>query len=870
MVSSHRRNGLHMIEQWNGSFFEHSSLKALGLRFQLGHPIGETCPKPITPYNDDFVVIHTNGVHEVGVNFCKCFNAPERFVQLLRYGWFPATTHQPRTAASLAVLKRFQIHSFESKCSAFEFYQALARLGDNTGIRPVRDRYRAFLVMVREYRHIKMVKRAGRGHDVTGIAGTKLGECAVLCPACPQPQYNLPDNWADGPEETRWIYRLFLAIDANFRLKRRKVSSESADPSLGSGWAYFVEQGPYAEHIKNFADQFQAKSTCSSHSAVNNSRITDGLATSGVGSVGCARHDCFRPHSVGDLQKGERLCTVHYVDGDVVVSYDIACQWCRNLWERIQRYAKSLQLDEDLVNSFMFLVPKFHLPAHIGKCQTQYSFNLHSHVGRTDGEAPERGWSHINPIALSTCEMGPGSRRDTLEDHFGDSNWKKTYQMGTTLLRRIKAAVDESSEQTLLFHRMEGEVQKWEKEIEAWEADWTSPNPFETRIKKPTQEAVRRALAEEDRKAQEEGRAYALHTTFSGSELIAVGMELEEHQRRLHLDTKAHGPHATDDQKAKLLSKGNNLHRRIEQWIEVQERYIPSTESLRQDGTNPANSIRELWETPLFLPSAIPSSVPCDPRLQDVEWRLRSAQAHSALDELRRCLRMRSYLFIDKDQFSRGQHQNTRSQGMIQRTNTKVNAAAAKYREARACLKSLSRLYDGDDWKNRFPTLKDEDIRSLQADSEEKTKKKKKADDPSEGHRKVSWIWGALGDGVAEVVNDELKDDLRVEWCKSRARCKRWQEEVVLLTEEMRRVLMFLDTSADRWRAKANFQKKEVDGMCQEGIQAYALQQNSLCLDLKSHFKELWRYVDDYVQSKGKASVSPLQSIIEEPKELEE
>ncbi|TFK57878.1 hypothetical protein BDN72DRAFT_732579, partial [Pluteus cervinus] len=74
---------------------------------------------------------------------------------------------------------------------------------------------------------------------------------------------------------------------------------------------------------------------------------------------------------------------------------------------------------------FTYLVPKFHLPAHVGKCQTQYSFNLHPHVGRTDGEAPERGWSHINPIAMSTSEMGPGSRRDTLNDHFGDWNWKK-------------------------------------------------------------------------------------------------------------------------------------------------------------------------------------------------------------------------------------------------------------------------------------------------------------------------------------------------------------------------------------------------------------------------------------------------------------
>ncbi|TFK61245.1 hypothetical protein BDN72DRAFT_732128, partial [Pluteus cervinus] len=47
----------------------------------------------------------------------------------------------------------------------------------------------------------------------------------------------------------RWIYRLFLAIDANFRLKRRLVSSNENDPSLGGGWAYFVDQAKYQDHL---------------------------------------------------------------------------------------------------------------------------------------------------------------------------------------------------------------------------------------------------------------------------------------------------------------------------------------------------------------------------------------------------------------------------------------------------------------------------------------------------------------------------------------------------------------------------------------------------------------------------------------------
>ena len=34
----------------------------------------------------------------------------------------------------------------------------------------------------------------------------------------------------------RYLYALFLALDANFRLKRKNVSSDEADPGLSKGW----------------------------------------------------------------------------------------------------------------------------------------------------------------------------------------------------------------------------------------------------------------------------------------------------------------------------------------------------------------------------------------------------------------------------------------------------------------------------------------------------------------------------------------------------------------------------------------------------------------------------------------------------------
>jgi len=47
----------------------------------------------------------------------------------------------------------------------------------------------------------------------------------------------------------RWLYSLFLAIDANFRLKLKTRAIK--DPELGSGLAYFVDIVKFQNHLKN-------------------------------------------------------------------------------------------------------------------------------------------------------------------------------------------------------------------------------------------------------------------------------------------------------------------------------------------------------------------------------------------------------------------------------------------------------------------------------------------------------------------------------------------------------------------------------------------------------------------------------------------
>ena len=111
------------------------------------------------------------------------------------------------------------------------------------------------------------------------------------------------------------------------------------------------------------------------------------------------------------------------------LSYDIACQWSINLWDRIKTYGERWTPWQNRT-WFKFFVPKFHLPAHILKCHFPWGFNWAPGVGRVDGEAIERNWATTNAVASSTKEMGPGAFMDTLDDHFGDHNYRKTMVLG--------------------------------------------------------------------------------------------------------------------------------------------------------------------------------------------------------------------------------------------------------------------------------------------------------------------------------------------------------------------------------------------------------------------------------------------------------
>jgi hypothetical protein len=193
----------------------------------------------------------------------------------------------------------------------------------------------------------------------------------------------------------------------------------------------------------------------------------------------------------------------------IVLSYDIMCQYFINLWKRAgSNFDSKWTILEAATTIFIYLIPKFHLLAHIRKCWEEFNFNYHRWVGHTDGEGVERGWSRLNPLARSAREMGPGAWRDLLEEHMLYSNWKKITGLGESPLYN-EACTDTITGRLLLTHfhnaipqqkshREQKEemeslaeksiLQQWQADVDLWEANLAEyaktheKNPYATRV----------------------------------------------------------------------------------------------------------------------------------------------------------------------------------------------------------------------------------------------------------------------------------------------------------------------------------------------------------------------------------------------------
>ncbi|KAJ6447661.1 hypothetical protein C8R47DRAFT_1231344 [Mycena vitilis] len=705
--------------------------------------------------------------------------------------------------------------------------------------------------MARQYPFLNRTKRAGRAHDPDGLNATAQGECGVVCWTCPYDGRNLPDNWRDVDAKYGYLYRLVLAMDANFKLKNRIRANERPDPSLGPGWGAFVEPTTYKEHLKKYVAETDV-STCIAFAALTQkeTRNTAGLRVSGVGGVVCARHECVRPNGLGDLQKGERYANMDFIISsslkgfdlkELTISYDIACQWRKNLLDRITKLPDDLQVPFE---SFLFQcgLPVWHASSHEAECTNSNSLSFLPGVGKSDGEGIERLWADLNAFAYHTKNMGLGNRADTLEDKINYHNYRKNLAQPDILRRKLMVAISERARQVEAWKEVNKSIPQevrgaWQKRVDEYLADPKNvDNPYILSARDtPSEAEIRVVLKKDEEEAATNGTA-PLHGT-SATAFLTAGLQLEDTQRRIKAQIVGTTV-VTADRESKIQEHRLALQAKLRAFRALQQVYTPGAirrvEALEQSRNPEAPAVKP-ENIRLFLPSELSEaerSAGCKEGLSEMEAKLREAQCGDALVKMRSTLHAKRHVLYWKGANTSGQHGATRSQTLVGVIGERVAATAEKYRDARRALHNLK----GTDYAPHLKPLRAADL-TLDGevqDDETAARKKLALIEAGKGARTprhmsgnskkvLSWIWAAQG--ALDSEEEELHESLRVEWARAKARKTRWEEEVNIIREEMRRVLRYLEWDAGVWEGRARMDREDVPAATREGLTAYGMRQ---------------------------------------------
>ncbi|KAF7975075.1 hypothetical protein HWV62_10461 [Athelia sp. TMB] len=498
-------------------------------------------------------------------------------------------------------------------------------------------------------------------------------------------------------------------------------------------------------------------------------------------------------------------------------------------------------------------IPKFHYDAHIKKDHAQYSFNFARGVGRVNGEGIKRLWGWIKKGVGQTVEMGPGARRDVLDDFFGYSNYRKMTDIGNSLLKALASAIPEAIAHRRAYEEfdahlrgdMPDQVQEWDWLYAEWDKKPTdSPCLFDMADRPISLAKVKLQLA--NRKATKVGlETSAAHTP---STFILLALEVEDLQRKLLSDLKEH-PDPTALQQTAFQECHIIIHKHIIQIREFQATYMPGLRTVLPDPTVLDDAPGTRAETiRLYFPSDLAEGRDrdraCISGLTDVESRICQALACNNLHDLRQHLLTRTFLNKWRVKNVSGQRTGTRARSLQHTIDMKVADAKTRYRRSSAALLALR---GKGSWETHLQELQDDDVRGLNehlmTEHEKIQREQRIAAGKQVDHNALDGVpvEGTLGDGKHKMV-----EALRVEWAKCQARAARWHEELMLLKEEMRRVLQFGEWKEQWWKDWIPM-REEQDEDLMEGLRAYALEHADTECQFRMMLESKWKSIRDRV-----------------------
>nr|VWP01792.1 Cytochrome P450 monooxygenase AKT7 (EC (AK-toxin biosynthesis protein 7) [Ganoderma boninense] len=810
-------------------------------------------------YGNDrmIVVVDLEGVHELPFSFCACPNAVRDDLQLIDLGYYPASIQLPKTVFTKRVLDDFLLSNKECKTSARNYYNKLRRTTNPAFPHMVPDRYKELLRVSRQWRNIQTRIQAGFGHRVDTIGP---GDLAIRCPACPQPDTNLPDGWQN--DEHGWKYMRSVVLDGNFSAQHRKMRKPEDDVPLADGHAFMVTDAPYKLHLKTAAE-FHEKTTCNDHRAVLTAALDRAnLEATGIGAAACSRHGFFAPHACVDFQQGERQRNMDYIlhwifmylHGltRVLILYDIMCQYFVHLYARFTK-SPHLHMPEGL--RILRGIGQFHVHGHIPKCFPRFSVNFIAGAGVQDGEIIETLWNKTNAVADSTRGMSAAHRREVIDDHMNDSNWMKLTRISTLLTQKWRRACKEWGPAVAAFDELTrasdpAKCDEWKREADAADearvSDPAAMDIYDVTTKPlPTRKDVQIMLS------QQELIEHGGTDQLGAADWIGNGLRIEETKLAVAYTARRLKATSGTDTRLSLVQQRQRLASAIAAFHKAGRKHMPGYlpgdgGGLEEDPTvfgaewdedvvggdrasEPDLAADKPEDVPIGLPSTFGIEFLAQTGLLDLakkERDLREGQLNDALQGIRTGIGYKSLLYRAKVRNASSYRAKLRSFDDVHVADEGVRRHVRVYQQAR---RAMERLFDPDDvddahalvaFQTRYKEICREDLRVSTAVIESFT--------PGLRNEHSAWFWNVSDTTVGDEAQ-WMEDYRRMLWLRAYARKARWEEERELVPFEMECTVRSFDGKARQWETWA------VDGGRTPGHEAFAQRQIALWQSLRDH-----------------------------------
>ncbi|VDC06390.1 unnamed protein product, partial [Peniophora sp. CBMAI 1063] len=390
-------------------------------------------------------LVHDNGLHGLGINYCKCDGALPEHEQLLMHGLFPASTKSPATAYDVGSLEKALVEEVECHTPVELYWKKICRFTVPEDPAATMNKYAITTHVHQEFRALREYTEFGFAHqDPENRRQPEAGEMAYRCIACPY-IWNVPANYDSLPQHVKDQYFTAWSIDGNMKAEHTKSKRPGNNVQIFPGTGFLPDPEDFAQKTgTSMTDRdlpqelTQDRELCHQHTAAGagSAKADPSKDVRGILLLCCARHGNMVPGGTVDIYFVENQAQADYalnnsmrlnldprISTRLIIGYDIWCQYGVHLLERFRRFGHLFF--PDFLTKLTGIVGAWHIFAHVRECFGRFSGLYVWGIGFIDMEILETLWSVLNLVTTSCRNMSRANREETINFNINNMNLKK-------------------------------------------------------------------------------------------------------------------------------------------------------------------------------------------------------------------------------------------------------------------------------------------------------------------------------------------------------------------------------------------------------------------------------------------------------------